>query len=138
RPCSPESHRDDTAPHPPRLARPRTGRNRPSMRLRRDVLIRVRLFSGAGGGSLAEVPAQRRGEFVRLGFGSVETAHETSEGAASAIELEAVALQRIHRAVRHLEKDLVRFDRGQYPSGGNIAQRGGAARRWPVRGPRPP
>ena len=65
----------------------------------------------------AEVAAQRCGERVRLGFGRVEPAYETGEGPASAVELEAVRFQRIHRPVRQFEKDLVRLDRGQQPSG---------------------
>ena len=80
--------------------------------------------------------AERRGKRVRLGFGRVETADETGEGAASAVELEAVSFQRADRPVRQFEKDLVRLDRGQEPGGWCLGQRRGDARGNPIRCPR--
>src|SRR5260370_7625859 len=71
------------------------------------------LLGRVGGGWRAEMPPQRRGEGVRLGLGRVEPAHEAGEAAASAIELETVRFEGVHRHARQSDKNLVPPDPAQ-------------------------
>src|SRR5579863_6031776 len=66
------------------------------------------LGSAGRGGAMA---AQRGNQRVGLGVGQIVAADEAGEGRAAAVELEAVALERIERRARGFEKELVGLDR---------------------------